>query len=184
MKNPYIVGKSIYLRHPTLDDVEGVWHEWLSDPELTKYLSERYWPNSIESQREFFNSLQTSKNRLVLAVCDVKTDKHIGITSLNNINWVHGFAEIALIIGDKNYQSGLNAIETTSLLLKIAFTKLNLKNLLSKYISGHPITPLLLKRFGFREAGKLTNYLEIDNVMRDEVFNQLSRKEWLKKNSK
>ena len=124
MKNPYIVGKSIYLRHPTLEDVKGDWYEWLSDPEITKYLSERYWPNSIESQSEFFNNLHKSKNKLVLAVCDIKTDKHIGITSLNNINWVHGFAEIALIIGDKNYQSGLNAIESTSLLLKIAFTKL------------------------------------------------------------
>ena len=184
MKNPYIVGKSIYLRHPTLEDVKGDWYEWLSDPEITKYLSERYWPNSIESQSEFFNNLQKSKNKLVLAVCDIKTDKHIGITSLNNINWVHGFAEIALIIGDKNYQSGLNAIESTSLLLKIAFTKLNLKNILSKYISGHPVTPLLLKRFGFREAGKLLNYIEIDNVLRDEVYNQLSRKEWLNKNSK
>ena len=57
MKNPYIVGKSIYLRHPTLEDVEGDWYEWLSDPEITKYLPERYWPNSIESQIEFFNNL-------------------------------------------------------------------------------------------------------------------------------
>jgi len=31
MYNPYIVGKHIYLRHPTEADVVGGWHEWFSD---------------------------------------------------------------------------------------------------------------------------------------------------------
>ena len=57
MYNPYIVGKQIYLRHPTEDDVQGKWHEWFSDEKITKYMSDRFWPNSKEAQLEFYKSL-------------------------------------------------------------------------------------------------------------------------------
>ena len=30
MKNPYSVGKSIYLRAPEREDLDGNWYEWLS----------------------------------------------------------------------------------------------------------------------------------------------------------
>ena len=50
MYNPYIVGKKIYLRHPTEDDVQGKWHEWFSDEEITKFMCDRFWPNSKEAQ--------------------------------------------------------------------------------------------------------------------------------------
>ena len=58
MKNAYIIGKQIYLRHPTEDDLNGNWYEWFSDEETTKFLESRFWPNSRESQLAFYNSLQ------------------------------------------------------------------------------------------------------------------------------
>ena len=180
MTNPYSIGKFIYLRHPTNKDVSGDWYQWLSDPEITKYMPERYWPNSLESQREFFNSLQTSKNRLVLAICDIQTDTHIGIMSLSNINWVHKSAEIAFIIGNEKFKTGSYIIEAISLMLKIAFSKLNFKNILSKHVSSHQITPLMLKRFNFKTVGRLINYVEIDNSLKDLVLDQLSLEDWKK----
>ena len=39
MNNPYLVGKHVYLRHPTKQDVEGKWYEWFSDEETTKFLA-------------------------------------------------------------------------------------------------------------------------------------------------
>ena len=43
MDNPYIIGKQIYLRHPTEEDALGKWHEWFSDEELTKHMNDRYF---------------------------------------------------------------------------------------------------------------------------------------------
>mgnify|MGYP000190897343 FL=1 len=57
MINPYVVGEHIYLRYPTEEDASGRWYEWFSDEETTKYLVDRYWPNSIESQLVFLKSL-------------------------------------------------------------------------------------------------------------------------------
>ncbi len=56
MKNPYSIGKQIYLRAPEREDLEGNWYEWLSDPEITQYLGDRSWPNNKEKQKEFFES--------------------------------------------------------------------------------------------------------------------------------
>ena len=63
MKNPYAIGKSIYLRAPIIEDVKGDWYQWFSDPESTQYLADRYWPNTVESQMEFYEATKTSKER-------------------------------------------------------------------------------------------------------------------------
>ena len=57
MKNPYSVGKSIYLRAPERDDLDGKWYEWLSDPEISQFLADRTWPNNKKKQEDFFESL-------------------------------------------------------------------------------------------------------------------------------
>ena len=54
-KKSYAIGKSIYLRAPSADDIEGNWYQWFSDPKVTQYLGDRYWPNSIESQSAFLS---------------------------------------------------------------------------------------------------------------------------------
>ena len=85
MYNPYKIGKQIYLRHPNEEDVNGKWHEWFSDEETTKYLSQRFWPNSKEAQLDFYRSLKSSRDKLVLSVINRSSDKHIGIVSLSSI---------------------------------------------------------------------------------------------------
>lgn len=184
MINPYAIGKKIYLRAPVEDDVTGNWYQWLSDPEITAFLGERWWPNTIESQRAFFESIKDSKDRLLLAVCDVKTDLQIGVCNLSSISWVHRNADVALIIGDKNYRNGAYAIETLSLLLQIAFDRINLLNLKSAHMSSNPYTPLLEKMFGFTEAGRLSGFMFSKGEYVDLVITQLKRQDWAKRNGR
>lgn len=182
MINPYAIGKNIYLRAPVEEDVEGEWYQWFSDPETTAFLGERWWPNTIESQRSFFNSVKNSKDRLVLLICDINTDINIGVCNLNSISWVHRNADIALVIGDKNYKKGTYAIETFSLLLQIAFNRLNLLNLKSSYVSSNPYTPLLEKIFGFTEAGRFSNFMFNNGEYVDLVLSQLTKQDWISRN--
>jgi ribosomal-protein-alanine N-acetyltransferase len=184
MLNPYAIGKKIYLRAPIEEDVTGNWYQWLSEPEITAFLVERWWPNTIESQFAFFNSIKNNKERLVLSICDSKTDLHIGVCNLSSINWVHRNADVALIIGDKNYRNGTYAIETMSLLLQIAFLRLNLLNLKSSHVSSNPYTPILEKMFGFKEVGRFSNYMFSNNEYVDLVLSQLKKEEWISRNKK
>ena len=136
MYNPYAVGAHLYLRHPTLSDAEGAWHEWLSDEETTRWLGLRHWPNSIERQRNFYASCTKGEDRLVLSIVDMQTDKHIGVCNLNGISWVHRYCDIAVVIGDAEYRKGPYVVEAFSLLLRIAFLRLNMRLVKSSFASA------------------------------------------------
>ena len=184
MKNPYAIGKTIYLRAPSADDVEGNWYQWFSDPETTQFLGDRFWPNTIESQKAFFESINSNRERLVLCICSIETDEHVGICNLSFINWVHRHADVALVIGDKRSRNGPVAVETMTLLLDIAFNRLNLLNLRTSHISTNPHTPLLEKIFGFREVGRFKKFSYFRGEYVDSVFSQLSRDDWATRNRK
>jgi len=184
MKNPYAIGKSVYLRAPDPEDINGNWYQWFSDPEVTQYLGDRYWPNTRELQADFFESIKNSRERLVLCICLSETDEHIGVCNLSAINWVHRHADIALIIGEKKYRNGLVAVETMSLLLNIAFNRLNLQNIRASHIATNPSTSVLLKIFGFREAGRLNKFSYFNGDYFDSIFSQISRADWANRNKR
>jgi len=183
MCNSYAHGEHIYLREPTEDDALGGWHEWFSDEDVTQYLIDRNFPNSKEQQLDFVKGLPQDRSRLVLSVVNKNENKHIGVVSLSGINWVHRYADIAVVIGDRDFRmSGCFALEAVSLMLKIAFLRLNLLNVKGGYVSTNERTSLLMKLFGFEEVGAFENLLQIGGVVQDLKLVQLSRDAWLSRN--
>lgn len=181
MRNPYVSGKHCYLRHPSQEDADGVWHEWLSDEETTRFLSLRYMPNSRESQNAFYNSTRDAGNRIVLSIVDIETDKHIGVCNLSGINWVHRYADMALIIGDKDFRGGPYIVEATSLLLRAAFQRLNLRIIKSDYVETNESSAIIHQLFRFKKTG------QIDDIFWDRdryvsTFQMILRREdWLRR---
>lgn len=184
MINPYAVGKNIYLRAPCASDVDGEWYQWFSDPEVTQYLVDRFWPNSVESQTELYEATKNTRDKMVLSICLIEDDKHVGVCNLSFINWVHRYADVAIVIGEKEHRNGPIAIDTMSLLLDIAFNRLNLMNLRTAHTAANPHTPLLEKIFGFQEKGRFEKMSYFDGEYVDLVFSQLSRSEWIARNKR
>ena len=184
MNNPYAIGSKIYLRAPTLKDAEGSWHEWFSDPQTTKYLVDRYLPNSKEKQIAFFQSLQNSTDRIVFSICKIENDEHIGICGLSAINWFHSNADISYLIGNEQPDNANIIIEVVSLLLESAFNRMKLLNHRSTHAGFNPVTPLIDKMFGFKVIGKLTDYIICDGQRDDLNISQLSKEDWLSRNKK
>jgi RimJ/RimL family protein N-acetyltransferase len=181
MYNPYVVGKYVYLRHPTKKDAVGKWHEWFSDEETTKYLVDRFWPNSKEAQLEYLKSLK-DKNRLNLAIVTKSDDEHIGVVSLSSINWVHRYADVTIILGEKKYQKGVYALEAFSLILKIAFLRLNLRTIKSGFVNSNITSKTMHRVFKFAKVGVYKNLFSIDGHYDDLIVAMLDRESWLKRN--
>ena len=183
MYNPYSVGTHIYLRHPTLEDVEGPWHEWLSDEETTRWLGIRYWPNTVESQREFYESSLKSKDRLILSIIDKETDKHIGVCNLSGINWLHRYCDLAIVIGDVDFRKGPHMLEAVSLLLRIAFLRLNMRIVKSSFASSNEASQAIHNIFRFKEVGRLEGLLWDRGDYVDNIIAMLKREDWMARNS-
>ena len=182
MYNPYMVGKQIYLRHPMEEDVQGKWHEWFSDEEITKFMSDRFWPNSKEAQLEFYKSLINNKDRLVLVIVNKSNEENVGVVGLSGINWVHRYADIALVIGEKEYRKGPVAAEAFALMLKVAFVRLNLLNVKSAYAISNKNSKALHRLFKFRKVGIYENLLWIDRQLDSLVVEILDKESWFKRN--
>ena len=178
MLNPYAIGSHCYLRHPTQEDADGAWHEWFSNEETTRYLNSHFWPNSLESQNEFYQSIKNMGNRLVLSIVDIETDEHIGVCNLSAINWVHRRAHIALIIGNKNFRSGPYALEATSLLLRVAFQRLNMRMVKSDYVKTNASAELIHRLFRFEKTGQVDDSFWDGDSYVPEVQMVLRREAW------
>jgi len=178
MKNPYAIGRHVYLRTPTTEDAAGPWHEWFSDEETTRYLGLRFMPNSVEDQLAFLNSVRGATDRIVLAIVDIETDKHIGVCNLSAINWVHRYSDIAVIIGDKQFKSGPYVTDAVSVLLRTAFERLNLRILRSFYVETNEASEVIHKLFRFEEVGRTPDMIwdrdryvaMVSTVLRREVW--------------
>jgi RimJ/RimL family protein N-acetyltransferase len=182
MKNAYEIGNSIYLRAPTLEDANGDWYQWFSDPDTTEFLGDQYWPNTVESQIECYESTRNSKDRLVLSVCLKENDEHVGVCSLSDISWLHRCADIAFVVGKKEHRNGTIGVEIMTLLLRIAFNRLNLINLRAGHLASNPYTPLLMKMFGFKQVARFEEFCFSQGEYVDLIFSQLSKKDWMKRN--
>ena len=178
MYNMFAVGKSIYLRHPTEKDVRGKWHEWMSDPAVTRFLVQRNWPNSLESQLDYYNSLKDDRSKLVLAIVDKATETHIGICSLSGIDHLHRFCDFALIIGEEEYRRGGLAVDAMGLLLEVAFNRLNIRKVRGGHVGTNDHTSMLLKFFNFKIIGRFEELFWVDGQYEDLVLSVLDRKDW------
>jgi len=181
MYNAYMIGKHVYLRHPTEEDALGKWHEWFSDEQTTKYLAERFWPNSKEAQLDFLKSLR-DRSRLALSVVTNANDEHIGVVSLSSINWVHRYADVAIVVGEKQYHKGAYSVEAFGLILKVAFLRLNLRTIKSGYASSNEASNAIHSVFKFTEVGRYKNLLCIDGHYDDLVVSMLDQDTWLRRN--
>ena len=186
MYNAYSSGELIYLRYPTTDDVEGPWHEWFSDEDLTRWLG-RNFPNNKENQYSFFETINKGPfpDRLVLSIIDKATDTHIGVCNLSSINWVDRNCDIAIVIGNKKYQTGPYLTEAFSLLIRIAFLRLNLRIIKSFFSRENSSSDVLHKLFNFEEVGCIpkSSYDSKKGIYVDQVICILNRDKWIIKNN-
>ena len=126
MKDPFIVGKKIYLRAHRKEDLEK-WCQWRNDREVTKWMYAGTLPNTIELQDEFFHKVIHSENQdhLQLAIAEIETDNLIGTQSLTAIDSINRSAEYAIVVGEDVRGKGFGR-EAAALIHWHAFSNLNL----------------------------------------------------------
>lgn len=162
LEKAFLAGKYVYLRPPERRDVEGRWYQWFNDPEVTRYLKRGTFPNTYEEQILFYENMGKNRDELILAIVDKASHQHIGVISLRPIDWIHRTADIAIVIGEKDYWSGFHAIEAMALLTDHSFCRLNLHK---------------IRAYQHEKLGGWRKYLELigyrtEAVLKREVFSE------------
>lgn len=177
-KSYFLKGNLIYLREVRLSDVNDSYYYWLNDPEVNQYLETRYFPRSKENIAEYVKSMDGNPNSVFLAICLVKNDLHIGNIKLGPINWVHRFADVSLVIGNKMYWRKGVATEAISLVTKFAFNSLNLHKLKAGCYADNTGSAKAFERVGFKREGILKKQWFFKGKFMDETLLGLVNRDW------
>lgn len=179
MHHPFIVGEKIYLRGLEKNDLRGNMLQWGNDPEVTYYMFMGAIPNSIELLEEEYEQLLKSKNDVVFAVVDKKTDIHIGNAGLYVINWISRSAEFRIIIGEKEYWKKGYGTEATRLTAEYGFNKLNLNKVWLGVNAKHKGAIKAYENAGFVHEGILRQEIYRNGNYYDAVRMSILREEYL-----
>ncbi len=176
----YAKGKHVYLRYLTEEDAKGEWHLWFNSPVITRYVGLRRWFNTVEDQLDYLRYLKSTKDRLALAIVDIKSNKHIGICSLGSIDYFSRNAEMSCIIGDESFHKGYYALEAMAMITEIGFTKLNLHKIYATGAENNRNGIKLTELLGFKKSGRYEKHTFIDGRYVDVIILEIFQEEWFK----
>jgi len=118
------------------DDVVSTnYREWFERPEIVELTSHGILPKTMESFVKYIQRNDGS-SYIVYSICieEERNDgnglkfgkKHIGNIALQQINWINRSAELAIIIGEKDYHGKGIATFAVNCMLYHAFVKMGL----------------------------------------------------------
>lgn len=158
-KNIFLGGKTVSLRAPDIekDVIQGEWHSWFNNIDNTKYLTHGVFPVTRDQQADYVKAAIESSSTMLLCIVQKQTDRHIGVISLKAIDLTNRMAEIGIVMSPLKLSGG-EAIEAMALLIRHAFSRLNLESLhagqheaLWKWVNS--LSMLGFRIDGFREHG-------------------------------
>lgn len=158
----FLNGNRIYLREVRLADVNDAYYRWMNDPEATAFLESRFFPNSLESLREYVAARQQDRDNVFLAIIAKDQERHIGNIKLGPIQWIHRNADIGILIGEKDCWGKGYAREAIQLVSAFAFQALNLHKLTAGAYESNVGSIKAFERAGF----------VIEGVLKEQVFSK------------
>lgn len=149
----FFPGERIYFRAVTVEDVDGNYGRWMTDPDITESLESRFSPLSPDEIKKYVQKMNADSNYLFLAVVAREGDRHIGNIKLGPINWIHRTGEMGGLIGEKDCWGKGYATEAFALMNKLAFELLNLRKVTSGCYATNIGSAKALLKAGFVQEG-------------------------------
>ncbi len=179
---PFLIGDKAVLRLIEENDINKRYLSWLNDKEITRYMDTGTFPTSLRELKDFYGRIANSKNDVMFAIVSKKNNLHIGNIKLGGINWIHRYADLGIMIGDKRYWGKGYGREACCILLEYAFHKLNLNKVILGVYSIHKSAISAYMKVGLRIEGRIENMLYIDGRYIDKLIMGISRKDFDRKN--
>lgn len=164
--------KFIKLREEHLEQVL----KWRTREDVTRYMNTDI-EYDMEQQRQWFervSKLETEKYWII----SVK-DKHVGLISLNDIDFVNKRTSWGFYIGEEKER--IYGAIIPLYLYHYVFTQLNLHKVIAEVMSDNTNVIKLNKVHGCREVGIFYDHIFKNGKFHDIVLMELLKEDWEKK---
>lgn len=123
---------------------------WLNDPEVLRYRAPKAFPTTVDALLAYIESIP-SRGDLVLAARTKDGRRHVGNVSLNSIQWVHGTAELSIMLGDRSVWGQGFGREVIGAVTDHAFSAMGLRRVWAE--SPNPAFNRAVAALGWRREG-------------------------------
>lgn len=176
-KPVYISGKRIILRPLMEEDFNEEYLGWLNDPEVNRYSQRRPYPvnwQGMTSYNEYLKADSTRGFNLAIVVKD--SGKHIGNAALLNIHPINRCADLAILIGNKEYWNKGYASEAIYHLTKHAFRSMNLHKIIVG--SFNPAFIRCVEKLGWGKEGEFKERIWSDGCFHNQIWMSMLEQEF------
>jgi len=170
--------KRLFLRGLCKQDINDGYFHWFNDQKVCEYNSHGLFPNTKGKMEKYLNALEDTNDKLVWAIVEKESNKHIGNISLLEINWINRNAEFAIIVGEKKYWGQGYAYEAAKVLLEHSFAKLNLKRIYCGTAATNEGMQKLAVKLSMKKEGTRRKHLYLNGRYIDLVEYGLLREEF------
>ena len=177
MQAPFLIGDNVYLRAIEMEDAPH-FVEWLNDPEVRRYLARNFPPLNLGREQEWIENLYKDQSRVVFGIVLKTSDKLIGSTGFEGIDWRNRRAGFGIAIGDKTEWSKGTGTEATKLVVRYGFDTLNLNRIALHVFDHNPRAMRVYEKAGFVKEGVLRQDRYVNGAYRDTIVMGILREEW------
>lgn len=168
--NLKIESKRIYLRllHP--NDASREYLNWLKDLKVTRFMECRYYRYSFKELMTYIRNMHRSNNNFLFGIFLKDNREHIGNVKIGNINVLHRFADLGIMIGKKECWGKGYGSEAIKLITMFAFNKLRLHKLFAGIYANNKGSYKAFLKCGYSDAGRLRKHRKFNKTYVDEII--------------
>lgn len=168
------------------DEMSKAFTRWDLNSEYVRLLNSSSRP--MQSAKSAAKWMEKEVNEMSLAsyffgIHTLAEDKLIGHLNLDVVSWPGRDAFVGLGIGESDYWSKGYGTDVMNVLLRYAFTEINLRRVTLTVFEYNPRAIRSYEKAGFRREGSMRQYLNREGRRWDELFMGVLREEWQELNS-
>lgn len=177
--NYFIKGNHVYLRPFELSDINKKYLSWMNNPLLNAGIEARFPISKIEAIK-FYEDSKKTKDIIIFAICNNKTNNHLGNCMISNLDWINKRCRYGRLIGE-NKKRGLGiGTEVTRLIQNYVFNKLNFNTLYCAVNVNNKASIKSNIKSGMKIEGKSKEAMYFNGKYLDSINFGITKKEFLK----
>ena len=171
-------GKLVRLAAPRPEDAVQ-FAAWSEDAEYLRLVDTDYArPVSVEEFAERDKERRNDPNGLEFRIRTLQDDELIGFVALHSIEWNNQAGMLSMGIGGSAYWNKGYGTDALRLILRYAFTELNLYRVGLEVIAYNPRAIRAYEKAGFQREGAARGAVLRDGLRCDHIFMGILRDEW------
>ena len=183
--NDVLTGKFVRLSAFDPEEMSKAFPRWNRNSEYFRLLNSSGQP--MQSSKAALKWMEEEVGEMspasyFFSIRTLAEDKLMGELSLDVVNWAGGDAFVGLGIGETEYWSKGYGTDIMNVLLRFAFTEINLRRVTLTVFEYNPRAIRSYEKAGFRHEGRVRKVLNKEGRRWDVFCMGILREEWLEIN--